>query len=193
MGARRGSAAAKVENERIARSERRRSVRLRAYIARPDGTTSEILMLDLSYEGCGIETTMELKPGEPIKLSVVGRGAIGTHVRWYCDGRAGLVFDPEEPKEQWPRRSERIALTAQVLLRRLGQPPYQVRVTDLSPEGCKVELVQRPDVEEHMLIKFAGLEALDAEVCWVEGFAAGLRFQKPMHRAVFDLLLARLK
>ncbi len=78
-------------------------------------------------------------------------------------------------------------------LRRLGQNNYRVRVNDLSPEGCKVDLVERPRVGEHMLIKFDGLEALDAEVCWVDGFVAGLRFQKPIHGSVFDILLERLK
>ena len=36
------------------------------------------------------------------------------------------------------------------------------------------------------------LEALDSEVCWMEGFTAGLRFEKSIHPAVFDLLLERL-
>jgi PilZ domain len=192
MGAGQGSAAVKLDSERLDRGERR-PVRLRAYIARAGGATSEILMLDLSYEGCGIETSVELRPGEAIKLSVVGRGAIGAHVRWYCDGKAGLVFDPEKPKQHWPRRSERTSTAAEVSLRRLGQVAHRVRVTDLSPEGCKVELIQRPDVEERMLIKFEGLEALEAEVCWVERSRAGLRFEKPMHPAVFDLLLQRLR
>jgi hypothetical protein len=43
-----------------------------------------------------------------------------------------------------------------------------------------------------MLLKFDGLEAIEAEVCWVEGFVAGLQFDKPIHPAVFDLLLHRL-
>jgi hypothetical protein len=181
----------KLDGERLERGERR-PVKLRAYIARAAGETFEILMLDLAYEGCGIETPVELRPGEPVKLSVVGRGAIGAHVRWYCDRKAGLVFDPEKPKQHWPRRSERVSLTADVSLRRIGHQACAVRASDLSPEGCKVELIQRPDVEERLLIKFDGLEAMEAEVCWVAGPAAGLRFAKPMHPAVFDLLLQRL-
>lgn len=192
MGVGRGSAAVTLEGDRADRGERRQ-VRLRAYIVRPGGQTFEIVILDLSYEGCGIETAVELRPGEAVKLSVIGRGAIGARVRWYCDGKAGIVFDPEKPKEHWPRRSERIALTAEVTLRRLGQHPCTVRVSDLSPEGCKVDLVQRPTAGERMLIKFDGLEALEAEICWVEGFVAGLQFDKPIHPAVFDLLIERLK
>jgi len=151
------------------------------------------MMLDLAYEGCGIGTPVELEPGEAIRLSVVGRGAIGAHVRWYCDGKAGLVFDPEKRTQHWPRRHERVMLEAEGTLRRLGNRPCSIRVTDLSPEGCKVALVRRPAVEERMLIKFDGLEALEAEVCWVEGFTAGLRFEKPIHPAVLDLLIDRIR
>jgi len=43
-----------------------------------------------------------------------------------------------------------------------------------------------------VLVKFDGIEAMDAEVCWLEGFTAGLRFVRPMHPAVFDLLVERL-
>jgi hypothetical protein len=192
MGA--GQRAAAVEPERpLDERGDRRSVRLRAYIAQAGGITSEILISDLSYEGCGIETPVELAPGEAIKLSVVGRGAIGARGRWSCGGPAGLVFDAETPRPRWPRGSERISLEAEVALRRLGQKAYRIRVTDLSPDGCKVELIQRPDVEERMVVKFDGLEPLEAEVCWVVGFSAGLRFDKPMHPAVFDLLLDRLR
>lgn len=192
MGAGQGAAAVEADSARDERGDRR-CVRLRAYVAQPSGVTSEVVISDLSYEGCGVESPVELAPGEPVKLSVVGRGAIEAHVRWYCDGKAGLVFDPEKPKQYWPRRSQRIALEAQVSLRRLGQKPYWVRVTDLSSEGCKVDLIQRPDLEEQMVVKFDGLEPLEAEVCWVVGFSAGLRFEKAIHPAVFDLLIQRLR
>jgi hypothetical protein len=194
MGAELNPAAMKIDSNPVERRERR-PVRLRALAIRGDNSTAEIYLLDLSYEGCGIETPVELERGEPIKLSVLHRGVIDAHVRWYRNGRAGLVFDPQEPsdKKQQPRRSSRTVLSADVSLRRLGQNSYRVKVTDLSPEGCKVDLVERPRIGEHMLLKFEGLEVLDAETCWVEGYVAGLRFEKPIHVAVFDLLLQRLK
>ena len=194
MGAEPNPAAMKLDTNPIERRERR-PVNLRGLAIRGNGSTAEIYLLDLSYEGCGIETPVELEAGEAVKLSVLRRGAIDAHVRWYKDGRAGLVFDPQEPSRiaQQPRRSDRIALSADVSLRRLGQNSYRVKVTDLSPEGCKVDLVERPRVGEHMLLKLAGLEVLDAETCWVEGYVAGLRFEKPIHPAVFDLLLHRLQ
>jgi len=191
MGAEPNPATMKIDDNPVDRRERR-PVSLRGLAIRQDGSTTEIYLLDLSYEGCGIETPIELEPGEAIKLSVLRRGAIDAHVRWYKDGRAGLVFDPQKKESQSPRRSERTSTGADVSLRRLGQNSYRVRVNDMSREGCKVELVERPRIGEHMLIKFAGLEVLDGEVCWVDGYVAGLRFENPIHPAVFDLLLKRL-
>ncbi|HEX3423453.1 MAG TPA: PilZ domain-containing protein [Sphingomicrobium sp.] len=193
MGAEPNQSAMKLDTKPADRRERRQ-VSLRALAIRADSSTVEIVLLDLSYEGCGIETPVDLEPGEPIKLSVLHRGVIDAHVRWCEKGRAGLTFEPEKSaqKKHWPRRHERISLAAEVSLKRHGQNSYRVRVNDLSPDGCKVDLVERPRVEEHMLVKFEGLEVLDAEVCWVEGYVAGLRFEKRMHPAVFDLLLQRL-
>lgn len=93
----------------------------------------------------------------------------------------------------WPRRSGRIAVDADVVLRRSGQNNYRVRVFDISPHGCKVEFVERPKLDERAWVKFDGLEALEALVCWVNGFDAGMEFEKPIHPAVFELLLDRLK
>jgi PilZ domain len=194
MGAEPSSAALKLHSAPIDRRERR-PVSLRAFVVREDKSTSEALILDLSYDGCGIETPARLRPDEAVKLSVLRRGAIESRVRWCRNGKAGLIFEPEQPSEKKhsPRRSERIATSADVSLRRLGQSSRRVRVTDLSPEGCKVRLPHQPRLGEHLLIKFDGLEVLESEVCWVDGFDVGLRFERPFHPAVFALVAERLK
>lgn len=186
-------AAEKLGETGIARRERR-PVSLHAVALRDEGPPFEVLVLDLSYEGCGIETPAELRPGEQIKLSVIRLGGIDARVRWCSDGKAGLVFEPVEVQPQhWPRCSERTQLSAEVSMRRLGKFNYRVRVFDVSPEGCKVELVERPRIDEHVFIRFEGLEALDCAVCWLDGMTAGLRFERAIHPAVFALLLERLR
>lgn len=167
---------------------------MRGFAEREDGSTVELILLDLSYEGCGVETSADLASGEALKLSVMRRGAISARVRWCQDGKAGLVFEAEEArsKEYWPRRLDRTQLIAEVSMRRLGKINYRVRVFDISPAGCKVELVETPRVEEHVLVKFQGLESIEAEVCWVEDNCAGLRFENAIHPAVFEMLLERL-
>ena len=86
------------------------------------------------------------------------------------------------------RRSERVALDAAVSLRRSGQLNYNVRAYDASLHGCRVEFVERPELDERVWVKFDGLQSLEAEVCWIEGFAAGLNFVHPIHPAVFGRL-----
>ena len=174
----------------------RRPVAMIGYALRSDGSSVEVMVLDLSYDGCGVDSPQPLTAGEPLKLSVLRRGAISCQVRWYADGRAGLVFDPEPKpgeRQRRERRRARIAIAAEVSLRRLGNISYRVRLFDASPDGCKVELVERPRTGEHVLVKLPQLEALDAEVVWVEEFTAGLRFERPLHPAVFDLMVERLK
>jgi PilZ domain len=88
------------------------------------------------------------------------------------------------------RRSERVALNASVSLRRSGQLNYRVRIFDASLHGCRVEFVERPSLEEQLWVKFDGLQPLEAEVCWIDGFMAGVNFRQPIHPAVFDRLVA---
>jgi len=42
------------------------------------------------------------------------------------------------------------------------------------------------------LNQFEGMDALEATVCWVCGFEGGLEFDRPIHPAVFDRLIAKL-
>jgi hypothetical protein len=98
----------------------------------------------------------------------------------------GLAFNSSA------RRSERVALDAVVMLRRSGHLNFRVRVFDASLHGCRVEFVDRPELEEQLWVKFDDLQPIAAEVCWVEGFSAGLNFRQPIHPAVFDRLIANL-
>ena len=83
-------------------------------------------------------------------------------------------------------------MNAQAMVRRAGQAKYVSRIYDLSAEGCKIELIERPRLDELIWVKLDGIEALDATVCWIEGAAVGLEFQRPIHPAIFELLVKRL-
>ena len=174
------------------RRRERRPVSMRGYIIRGGGATHVIQIVDLNYGGCGIQTPVELTPGEAIQLSVHNRGAIPAEVRWYRRGKAGLDFEPAPPRAQVERDAVRTEVSAEVGLRSIGRNSFRVRVFDLSSSGCKVELVERPAVGDAVSVKFDGLDVLEANVAWVEGPHAGLTFKNPIHPAVLDLLLRRL-
>lgn len=172
----------------------RPAVRLGGFLVPQGRRGAEVRLLDLSYEGCGVETDLDLKAGDTVELSVMSRGAIEAEVRWCRRGKAGLVFDRLEPRDKryWPRRHDRTPVEAEVTMRRLGKLNYKVRAYDISPSGCRVELIDKPQLYEKVMIKLEGLEAMHSEVCWVRGNVAGLSFERTIHPAVFDLLLERL-
>ena len=173
----------------------RRAVSLRGFVVAPGGIKTEAQLLDLSYDGCCIATELALEPGQSVSLAVARLGVIEAEVRWAADGKAGLVFAAEQPTQRphTTRGSERKSLEAEIIVRRVGQTNYRLSVRDLSPSGCRINLVDRPRVGEPMMVKFDGLETMEAEVCWVEDYDAGLRFVREIHPAVFGLLLARLQ
>lgn len=176
------------------RRRERRPVAIRGYLARDGGLTEIVQLIDLNYGGCGIATPVALAPGEKVKLAVAGRGAMPAVVRWYGEGKAGLDFEAafEKPRQMVERSADRIEVEAEIGLRAAGQHAYRVHVLDLSTDGCRVELVELPHVGDAMRVKFDGLEMIEAEVCWVDGHVAGLKFARHIHPAVLDLLIARL-
>lgn len=174
--------------------EDRRPVELAAYLIRANKKIVDVKVFDLSYDGCAIRTLIPLVPGEELKLSVLGRGAVTAVVRWYHSRKAGLLFKPQRAsRTHWPRRAERVEVHAEVSLRRSARLSYRVKILDFTRFGCKCEFVERPTVYEHLWVKIDGLETIGAIVCWIEESSLGLMFKKPLHPAVFDMVLDRLK
>jgi hypothetical protein len=96
------------------------------------------------------------------------------------------------PRFTGGRSHRRVPVTAEAILRREGGNNYRVRIFDISETGCKVEIVERPAVAEGVWVKFEGLENIHATVSWTAHPVAGLKFDRPMHPAVFEMLLRRL-
>ena len=82
-----------------------------------------------------------------------------------------------------------MAVSAEVGIRRSGVRPFRVQVFDISPKGCKVEVVERPAIGERVWIKFDTLEAVEASVRWTAGHICGVEFTRPLHEAVFERLI----
>jgi hypothetical protein len=173
----------------------RRPMTLSAHGARDDGSVAEMTVVDLSYDGCGVICAGKLVAGERLNLSVERRGKTEAIVRWVDGDRAGLCF-AAEPADQipaiQPRLHERVSVEGDVTMRRSGKLNFRVDIYDLSPDGCKAEFIERPELHEQLWIKFDGIEALPAQVRWIVGQKVGLKFARSIHSAVFDMLLTRL-
>lgn len=171
----------------------RRSVDFRAHLALADGAVLDVFVHDLSYDGCQIEVQKALLEGDAVQLSVQGRGVIHATVRWCKDRRAGLRFADETlSRDPVKRKANRRAAGMEAQLRRIGRLSYSVELRDLSRDGCMIDLVERPVIGEVMHVKLPGLETMEARVRWVDNYIAGLKFERPMHPAVYELLLQRM-
>lgn len=172
----------------------RRPVELTGHVLRDDGSNFAVHITNLSYDGCAVALDAPLEAQERLQLSVLGRGGIDAEVMWTEAGRAGLRFAKPSAaaSARMPREAERLNLIAEISLRRPGRASFQVRVCDISTHGCRCEFVDRPGDGEQVLVKFDGLEALPATARWVDPPLTGLKFDRPIHPAVFDLLLARI-
>ena len=159
-----------------------------------NGSTVPIRVVDLFYDGCTIETPVDLERKESIRLTVRG-SIISADVCWCSEGKAGVSFASEpsttpaaaplSPAVGGPQ------MTIQATMQRHGQPKYLVSVVDLSVDGCKVEFVDRPDVDERVHIRFSGLAPIEGQVRWVAGIEAAVAFERPIHPAVLDILLQK--
>ena len=171
----------------------RRPVAYPAHLVIGGGMTLDVRVLDLSYDGCQIEVPKAIFEGDEVQLSVEGRGVIHATVRWCKSGHAGLKFADEAPaKTKVDRNSNRQTAGMEAQLRRIGHLSYSVTLRDISHDGCMIDLVERPAIGEVMQVKLPGLDTLEARVRWVDNYIAGLKFERPMHPAVLDLLLQRL-
>lgn len=176
------------------RSERR-LVSMDGVLKLRDGSSVSIKLVDLSYDGCRIETPVELQPGSTVQM--IAKGSVTeAEVRWFSNGEAGLSFkraptrschlaDPEASSRDEPRITAAIPATMQ----RHGKVKYPVTVYEMTATGCRVEFVDRPDVGEPVHMRFAGLQPMEGNVRWLAGSQAGIQFERPIHPAVFDLLI----
>jgi hypothetical protein len=124
------------------------------------------------------------------------RGVLqGRRNSWSGSGRMGNGGSarPIDGSGFRARKTSRVLVNAEVLLGRSCRRNYRVRVFDASPLGCKVEFVERPQLDEQVWVRFDSLAAIPAAICWVEGCFAGVAFDRPIHPAVFDDLLRRLR
>lgn len=90
------------------------------------------------------------------------------------------------------RRCPRAPLDADVAFRRPRESHYSVSMHDLSPHGCRVACPERLDKGELVWVQLPSLESLPAWVRWTQKAHSGVEFDRPMHRAVFEMMATRL-
>ena len=66
-----------------------------------DGVTVPVVVVDISKEGCRLETDGSLQIGEKVEISVGRLGTYPAQIRWALGNEAGAVFlrPVDEPDE----------------------------------------------------------------------------------------------
>lgn len=65
----------------------------------------------------------------------------------------------------------------------------KARLADLTPTGFQVTIFDMPPRGTSVYVRFAGIQMLQAEVCWSKLDNAGCRFVTPISEYVFDHII----
>jgi len=70
----------------------RRTVKLMGEAHWPGGRSAEVVLSNLSYDGCELSSRHSFQRGETIMLRLPDRGVIRAQIRWVRNGKAGARF-----------------------------------------------------------------------------------------------------
>lgn len=92
------------------------------------------------------------------------------------------------------RYAARLDVRLEAVLRELGSSQrFDIDVEDLSLTGFRFTTSFRLNVGQLVSVTIPGLAALEARVAWVEKYSYGAAFDRALHVAVFDHLVARYR
>ena len=86
------------------------------------------------------------------------------------------------------RQSDRVPLKAEVQYRS-GARRAAVKINNLSVTGARISVAHLLRPGDQFYLKLPGLEAIEAQVVWVDAFEAGCKFARPLHQATFEALV----
>jgi hypothetical protein len=96
--------------------------------------------------------------------------------------------------DQKARKSSRVAVDFSAGLRpRGGTSAVSVHILDLSTDGFRIDSLLDLQVGMDVWLRLPGLEPTHARVAWTDGYLAGCAFERPLHPAVLDMIIARAK
>ena len=97
------------------------------------------------------------------------------------------------PQDQVCRKSERVTVEMGAGLRQRGATGVSVQVMDLSTHGFRVATHLELNIGTDVWLRLPKLEACHAIVVWAQGHYVGCEFERPLHPAVLDMIVAASK
>ncbi len=84
------------------------------------------------------------------------------------------------------RIAERKLVSIRAEIKESGSGKYQIWVVDLSKTGFRIKLLTTLEKSKAQFLMLPGFQPLAAHIAWREGDEYGLRFDNPLHVAVFE-------
>jgi PilZ domain len=66
--------------------------RIDTFLTDSDGNRISVVVMDISRDGCRLETTAMLRIGEKVTIDVPKYGSFPAQIRWSLGNEAGAVF-----------------------------------------------------------------------------------------------------
>lgn len=89
------------------------------------------------------------------------------------------------------RRAERVHVELGAGLRQRGASGVTVQIMDLSTDGFRVATHLELYAGSDVWLRLPGLEPCHARVVWSEGHFVGCAFERPLHPAVVEMIVAK--
>ena len=106
--------------------------------------------------------------------------------------QTGSTPDAKPCVHDHERRSHaRRRMSAIAIFRERGRSRADIRVTDLSPLGCRVRLEGVLVCGEHGWVTLPTLAPWSCAVAWRSEEEAGVTFERPLHQAVAEMIATR--
>ena len=105
------------------------------------------------------------------------------------NSKSGAFPQPEGKPTQAEieaRYAERKMVSIRAEIKESGSGKYQIWVVDLSKTGFKIKLLTSLEQTRTQFLMLPGFQPMAAHIAWREGDEYGLRFDKPLHIAVFE-------
>jgi hypothetical protein len=104
-----------------------------------------------------------------------------------------LTTDAGPPAPREGRRAARVAIELGAGLRARGGTGVSIDILDLSVSGFRASthLALAPGAD--VWLRLPGLEPYQASVAWSKGNYVGCKFERPLHPAVLEMIVARIQ
>jgi hypothetical protein len=91
------------------------------------------------------------------------------------------------------RRYQRLSLHSELQIRRVKETTKSTSVHNLCPAGCCVDTAVDLTEGERAWVRLPGLQSIPSTVRWAKEWMAGVSFDRPVHPAVFEMVIRRMR